>query len=190
MTPELAVEMRTSGFGVLREMYGSTETGLIAWRDNPGEAFVLFDHWRRAGDNLLRLCPDGEEREVDAMDLLAWSGERSFTLSGRRDGAVQIGAVNVFPDAVAETLRNHPHIGDCRIAVGRRSDGAAHATRSGHQRLATSVRQVSILAEATERYADALSAQVRSEKAACVIAIRRMERLAADNEFELKVEEQ
>ncbi|WP_375205164.1 hypothetical protein [Hyphococcus sp.] len=125
MTPELAVEMRTSGFGVLREMYGSTETGLIAWRDNPGEAFVLFDHWRRAGDNLLRLCPDGEEREVDAMDLLAWSGERSFTLSGRRDGAVQIGAVNVFPDAVAETLRNHPHIEDCRIAVGRRSDGAA-----------------------------------------------------------------
>jgi 4-coumarate--CoA ligase (photoactive yellow protein activation family) len=125
MTPELAVEMRKSGFGVLREMYGSTETGLIAWRDNPGEAFILFDHWRRDGDDLIRLCPDGEARHVDAMDLLAWSGERSFTLSGRRDGAVQIGAVNVFPDAVAETLRAHPHILDCRIVVGRRSDGAA-----------------------------------------------------------------
>lgn len=125
MTPELAVDMRKSGFGVLREIYGSTETGLMAWRDNPGEAFILFDHWRRDGDSLVRLCPDGEVRSVEAMDLLEWAGERSFALSGRRDGAVQIGAVNVFPDAVAETLRTHPHIKNCDIIVGRRSDGAA-----------------------------------------------------------------
>lgn len=125
MTPELAVDMRKSGFGVLRELYGSTETGLMAWRDSPSEAFVLFDHWRREGDGLMRLCPDGEARQVEAMDRLTWEGERSFTLSGRRDGAVQIGAVNVFPEAVAETLRAHPHIKDCRIVVGRRGDGAA-----------------------------------------------------------------
>ena len=57
------------------------------------------------------------------------------------------------------------------------------------QSLYTSVRQVSILAEATERYADALSAQVRSEKAACLTAMRRMEHVAEDNGIELKQEQ-
>lgn len=125
MTSDLAVQMRKSGFGVLRELYGSTETGLIAWRDTPGEAFVLFDHWRRAGDELRRILPNGNDRSVSAMDVLTWSGERSFALSGRRDGAVQIGAVNVFPEAVAAALQSHPHVDDCEITVGRRGDGAA-----------------------------------------------------------------
>lgn len=125
MTPDLAADMRKSGFGVLRELYGSTETGLIAWRDSPGEAFVLFDHWRRDGDDLLRISPEGAARRIEAMDSLQWTGERGFTLGGRRDGAIQIGAVNVFPDAVAATLRSHPLVKDCRIAVGRRGDGAA-----------------------------------------------------------------
>ena len=125
MTPDLAVEMRKSGFGVLRELYGSTETGLIAWRDTPGEAFVMFDHWRRNGEDLVRISPDGTERRVKPMDLLGWAGERSFTLSGRRDGAVQIGAVNVFPEAVAAALCGHPLIETCHITVGRRGDGAS-----------------------------------------------------------------
>ncbi len=125
MTLDLAITMRKSGFGVLRELYGSTETGLIGWRDTPGEAFVLFDHWRREGDDLWRISPDGVLRRVDAMDVLNWAGTREFSLSGRRDGAVQIGAVNVFPDAVAASMRSHRYIKDCHIAVGRRGDGAA-----------------------------------------------------------------
>ena len=125
MTLDLAATMRKSGFGVLRELYGSTETGLIGWRDTPGEAFVLFDHWRSDGDGLARIGPDGAPRRVDPMDVMEWTGERSFALSGRRDGAIQIGAVNVFPDAVAAAMRSHPHIKDCEIVVGRRGDGAA-----------------------------------------------------------------
>lgn len=125
MTSDLAVDMRNSGFGVLRELYGSTETGLIAWRDTPGEAFVLFDHWRREGEGLVRTSPDGAERIVEAMDELDWTGERSFSLSGRRDGAVQVGAVNVFPEAVAKSLRAHPLIRTCAITVSKRSDGAS-----------------------------------------------------------------
>lgn len=125
MSQELAVEMRNSGFGVLRELYGSTETGLIAWRDSPAEPFVLFDHWRRSGDNLMRSRPDGSSVLVEPMDCLNWAGERGFTLGGRRDGAVQIGAVNVFPDAIAAALQDHPQIESCEIAVGRRGDGAS-----------------------------------------------------------------
>ncbi len=125
MTQELAIEMRKSGFGVLRELYGSTETGLIAWRDNPGEPFVLFDHWRREGENLSRIRPDQTSLLVEPMDALGWTGDRDFRLSGRRDGAVQIGAVNVFPDAVANAMQGHPNIESCEVSVGRRGDGAS-----------------------------------------------------------------
>jgi acyl-CoA synthetase (AMP-forming)/AMP-acid ligase II len=98
---------------------------LIAWRDTPGEAFVPFDHWRRDGGDLVRIRPDGAVRKVAAMDVLTWAGERGFALAGRRDGAVQIGAVNVFPGAVAAALRAHAHVEHCEIVVGRRGDGAA-----------------------------------------------------------------
>lgn len=123
MTADLSAEMRKSGFGVLRELYGSTETGLIGWRDAPGEPFVLFDHWRRDDDELVRISPDLSAKQTPAMDVLDWTAARSFCLGGRRDGAAQIGAVNVFPDEVAKMLRRHPKIADCKIAVGRSGDG-------------------------------------------------------------------
>lgn len=123
MTVDLAAEMRKSGFGVLRELYGSTETGLIGWRDAPTEPFVLFDHWRRDADELVRMTPDVDAKRTQAMDVIDWTAARSFDLGGRRDGAAQIGAVNVFPDEVAKMLRKHPKIADCKIAVGRSGDG-------------------------------------------------------------------
>lgn len=123
MSYELSAEMRKAGFGVMRELYGSTESGLIGWRDSATEPFVLFDHWRRDNDRLVRITPGGEEKPVEAMDMIGWAGERAFSLGGRRDGAVQIGAVNVFPEQVADALREHPRIKDCRVRAGRRGDG-------------------------------------------------------------------
>lgn len=123
MTPELASDMRKAGFGALRELYGSTENGLIAWRDSPNESFVLFDHWRRDGERLVRMLPDGGERGAAPMDVLEWTNERNFRLAGRRDGAVQIGAVNVFPERIAATIRGHRAVEDCRIRVARHAGG-------------------------------------------------------------------
>lgn len=123
MTAELAADMRKAGFGALRELYGSTETGLIAWRGSPGEPFILFDHWRRNGEALMRRAPSGDERSMAPMDALLWESERAFRLGGRRDGAVQIGAVNVFPDRIAQIVRAHPLVEDCHIAVSRHSGG-------------------------------------------------------------------
>jgi len=125
MTAELAADMRKAGFGAVREIYGSTETGIVGWRDSPGELFVLFDHWRRdpVAGALVRRAPSGTERVVEAMDRLEWDGDRRFRLCGRRDGAVQIGGINVFPDAIAGVIRAHPLVEECRISVSRRAGG-------------------------------------------------------------------
>lgn len=123
MTPDLAVEMRKGGFGVMRELYGSTETGLVGWRDAPADPFLLCDHWRRHDGALTRIGPDGAPKPISAMDLIEWADDRRFRLLGRKDGAVQIGAVNVFPADVARALCGHEKIAACEVADGRRGDG-------------------------------------------------------------------
>ena len=125
MSADLASDMRKAGFGVLREFYGSTENGLIGWRDDPNEPFILFDHWRREDDSLVRICPDGAAMAIRPMDLFEWKSDRSFRLLGRQDGAVQIGAVNVFPGDVAKVLSQHPKVSDCQVKVSKRGDGVS-----------------------------------------------------------------
>ncbi len=119
LTPELSADIRKAGFGAQREFYGSTETGLIGWRDAPGEPFALFDQWKRDGDILRRTTPSGEVVTFEPMDTLVWDGDRRFRLGGRRDGAVQIGAVNVFPAQIAEKISEHPLVGACVVTVSQ-----------------------------------------------------------------------
>ena len=123
MTPDLAVDMRKGGFGVMRELYGSTETGLVGWRDAPADPFLLCDHWRRHDGVLTRIGADGADKPVSAMDLIEWADDRRFRLLGRKDGAVQIGAVNVFPADVARAMCGHDKIAACEVEDGRRGDG-------------------------------------------------------------------
>jgi 4-coumarate--CoA ligase (photoactive yellow protein activation family) len=122
-TPDLAAEMRKCGFGAVRELYGSSECGVVGWRDSPGEPFTLFDHWKRDGENLKRLSADGVERPFLSMDALEWRDDRNFRLGPRRDGAIQVGAVNVFPARIAEILKRHAAVRDCEIVVMRQANG-------------------------------------------------------------------
>ena len=115
----LYTSLRERGLSALREIYGSTENGIIGWRESPSEKFVPFGHWQRDGEDLIRLGEAGEKISVKPMDRLVWSGERAFSLEGRRDGAIQIGAVNVYPDMIAKKIADHPDIKECQVSVSR-----------------------------------------------------------------------
>ena len=122
LTPELSAEIRKAGFGAQREIYGSTEHGLIGWRDSPADPFALFDQWRRRSEDISRTTPAGATVDIIAMDSLIWEGERRFRLGGRRDGAVQIGAVNVFPARIAQRIAEHPEVAACDVSVSRHAE--------------------------------------------------------------------
>ena len=124
MTAELSTDMRHAGFGAQREIYGSTESGLLGWRDSPTDPFVLFDHWRRDGELVCRRVQNGQkESTVTPMDTLSWQDMQRFYLAGRRDGAVQIGAVNVFPDRIAAIIDQHEFVHTSLVRVGKNKGG-------------------------------------------------------------------
>ncbi|MEO1658599.1 MAG: hypothetical protein AAFR65_12855 [Pseudomonadota bacterium] len=121
LTMDLAQKLRQRGLGAIRELYGSTETGVVGWRDSQSEPFVLFDHWERDGDAIIRQRPDGRSLWLIPMDEVEWDGKRAFRLAGRRDGAVQIGAINVFPAQIGDVIAEHPGVVGCDVRLSRRS---------------------------------------------------------------------
>jgi 4-coumarate--CoA ligase (photoactive yellow protein activation family) len=123
LSPEISAEIRKAGFGAQREIYGSTENGVVAWRDEPSDPFALFDQWARSGDRIERILPSGERAARDCVDSLNWEGERRFRLGVRRDGAIQIGAVAVYPARIAEKIAEHPLVDRCAVSVSRHAGG-------------------------------------------------------------------
>lgn len=92
-----------NGLGKLIEIYGSTETGGIGTRSEPGAAFELLDHLCRANGND-DVIADGKPPKP-LQDKVEWLGPRQFRLQGRRDDVVKVGGVNVSPSHVEAVLR-------------------------------------------------------------------------------------
>jgi long-chain acyl-CoA synthetase len=107
-----------NGLSRLLQIYGSSETGGIGWRDAPTVRYHLFPYWSRDLDDDTRLARRvrGAQRRLRALpDHLSWSDDRSFTVRGRRDAAVQVGGTNVYPEVVRRVLLGHPQVADAAV---------------------------------------------------------------------------
>ncbi|WP_338416498.1 4-coumarate--CoA ligase [uncultured Sphaerotilus sp.] len=114
----LADQLIGCGLQRLVQVYGSSETAGIGWRDTPAGPFRLMPHWSRpCGDDrvLQREEPQGGQRTQPLQDQLDWCGAVDFTVSGRLDQAVQVGGTNVFPDRVRQVLLAHPQVQEAAV---------------------------------------------------------------------------
>lgn len=111
----------------LTEIYGSSETAGVGWRDQPNGAFTLLPCWRRDGEILRRVSGGGSSDDPTGAavlpDRLIWSGEREFRLAGRVDGAVQVGGTNVFPERIAARIAAHPAVKTCAVRLMQPHEG-------------------------------------------------------------------
>ena len=144
----------------LTEIYGSSETAGIGRRVAAGAAFELLSFWERSRDVLVRKSETadgrGKEEAFELPDDLEWMAERAFFVRGRRDGAVQVGGTNVFPERIAAKIARHPEVRECAVRLMRADEG---------DRLKAFV--VAREAGDEEKAADALREWMRSELAAC-----------------------
>lgn len=106
------------GLQRLVQVYGSSETAGIAWRDAPATAYELMAHWTRPdgqAHELLRLSSHAAPRRFALQDALDWHGPRRFSVAGRLDQAVQVGGTNVFPSRVRDVLLQHPDLAEAAV---------------------------------------------------------------------------
>jgi acyl-coenzyme A synthetase/AMP-(fatty) acid ligase len=56
-------------------------------------------------------------------DEVEWCDSRSFRPLRRRDQAVQVAGINVYPQYVASRLKEHPGVADCSVRLMRPEEG-------------------------------------------------------------------
>ena len=114
------------GLGRMIEVYGSSETGGVAWRENPADPLRPYPHWSLDGDcALMRVDPEvpGLTHRIESPDTLrARAG--GFDVTGRRDGAVQVAGSNVSCSHVASVLGEHPDIQSCAVRLMGAHEGS------------------------------------------------------------------
>lgn len=110
--PEVVRSATGKGLEAMIEVYGASETAGIGWRDHPEQGFELFAHWTRIDDDHLQ-SPEG--RLYALPDLVDWRTERSLVPRKRRDDAVQVAGVNVWPDRVRALIETHPRVQACAV---------------------------------------------------------------------------
>lgn len=116
--PELWDRLRERGCARLIEIYGSSETAGIGWREAPGAPFRLLPHWSRdpdAPERIRRQDAAGESLALELPDHVRWLDPEHIQVLGRRDGAIQVGGVNVFPDHVRACIERHPEVAEALV---------------------------------------------------------------------------
>lgn len=125
--PEVLRALGAWGFRTI-EFFGASETGVMCWRDAPDTPFTLLPHLRRGpeaqpGKELERPLPDGTFRWYPLLDSVTWVDDRHLLPGGRRDSAVQVAGINVFPRHVAEVLEEHEGVRECSVRLMRPEEG-------------------------------------------------------------------
>ena len=118
---DVAEAARDAGLSRLLQVYGSSETAGIGWRDDPFTPYRLLPFWQPV-DGGRRLRRSGKSA-VDAPDILRWVDGDNFFLEGRRDAAVQVGGVNVHTGKVRDVLCEHPAVADAAVRLMTSSEG-------------------------------------------------------------------
>ncbi len=128
--PQIIEQLRQQGLEAMLEVYGSSETSGVGYRWEPTAPYSLFRYWQPVAlqqpspDALIRHQFDGLLAEpVMLPDEVQWVDERTFRPVRRRDQAVQVAGINVYPQYVASCLKQHPAVDDCVVRLMRPEEG-------------------------------------------------------------------
>jgi long-chain acyl-CoA synthetase len=102
----------------LLQIYGSTQTGGIAWRDRPDKPYTLAPNRRRStGGGIELRLPGGALVPLALQDELQWTGAAEFELLRRTDCCVQVGGHNVSTAWVRDQLLMQPAVQDASVRL-------------------------------------------------------------------------
>ncbi|MBC7501545.1 MAG: 4-coumarate--CoA ligase [Herminiimonas sp.] len=114
------------GLDRLLQIYGSSETAGVGWRDSAANNYRLFSHWHRSmsdANELIRVTSESRHTLFRCQDVLAWSDENHFLPTGRIDDVVQVGGINVAPTKVRAVLLRHPDVLEASVRLMHADEG-------------------------------------------------------------------
>ncbi|WBV43493.1 4-coumarate--CoA ligase [Pseudoroseomonas cervicalis] len=107
-----------AGMEAVHVIYGSSETAGIGVSAAPDDPFTLLPRWRPGGaGEAASLVEVATGAEWPLPDRVAWLPDGRFQLQGRKDEAVQVGGVNVYPAEVARRLEQQPGVAACAVRL-------------------------------------------------------------------------
>lgn len=107
--PDAWDRLRALGAARVVEVYGSSETAGVGWRDDHAAPYRPFPWLARDGGDGLTEAETGEALPV--QDRLAWTTDGAgFRVAGRRDGALKVAGHLADPAAVARRLEALPGV--------------------------------------------------------------------------------
>lgn len=86
-------------------IYGSTETGAIAWQYWEDDEFHLLPYWKRHKEGLTR-----GKQYFEIPDQLKWINVQEFKILGRKDEVIQIGGQNLSLVEAKQELQKIPGV--------------------------------------------------------------------------------
>ena len=108
----------TAGLARLLQIYGSTETAGLAWRDSPTQPYALAPgRSRSASDQIQLMLPSGQLALMNIQDELQWTGVSQFDLLRRLDHSVQVGGHNVSLAWVTQLVQAHPAVREVSVRL-------------------------------------------------------------------------
>ena len=121
---EIIEGLLNAGAQQFTEIYGSSETGAIAYRhqaDCPFEILPFWDISRKEKAPLIKRCSGTVWQPLP--DYVVMKNERFLYPMSRRDACVQVGGENIYPKRVEHVLASHPAVKECRVRLMRPEEG-------------------------------------------------------------------
>ncbi|MDR2427015.1 MAG: beta-ketoacyl synthase chain length factor [Endomicrobium sp.] len=102
------------------EIYGSSETGAIGFRESAGAPFLLLPFWNyeECGSEISKVFRKKTSLCSELPDIVASKGERCFAIIERKDHAVKVAGINVYPLKIEKILKKHTDIKDAVVRSG------------------------------------------------------------------------
>ncbi len=129
MSTAVAQALTARGLDRLIEIYGSSQTAGVGWRQGPEDPFTLLQVWQTPAldgyDRPAALIRARSGRPAPVQDHLVFDAPRQFRVQGRRDQAIMVSGLTVYPERVRAQLESHQAVTQARVRLDR--DGALAA---------------------------------------------------------------
>jgi 4-coumarate--CoA ligase len=112
--PDTIRRLKEAGLARIVEVYGSSETSGIGWRDDSEAPFQLLPRWTLDSDGTALVDAEGRRYALPDHVEREGSGLRPV---GRVDEAVQVAGHNVYAARVADVLRSHPDVAEATVRL-------------------------------------------------------------------------